>query len=223
MRVLVVDDEADVLSVLVRALERDGHTVTTAETLASARLAATAGTDLLLLDLGLPDGSGLTLCRELRAEGSTVPILMVTARSSVAARVEGLDSGADDFLTKPFAVAELRARVRALGRRGTMPRSLMLRTEASTLDFSARRALRDTAPVAVTAREWAILEFLANRVGRVVSRDDLLDGVWGDASESAAGSLEVLVGRLRKKLGADVVRTVRGEGYALGEVQAARG
>ena len=122
MRVLVVDDDPDVRSVLERALERDGHVVACATDLSSARAALAAHeTDVIVLDLGLPDGSGVELCRTLRAERETIPVLVVTARSEVTRRVEALDAGADDFLAKPFAVAELRARVRALGRRRALP------------------------------------------------------------------------------------------------------
>lgn len=217
VRVLVVDDEADVRSVVARALRTDGHVVTTSEDLATARDRVAQGTDLIVLDLRLPDGSGLALCAELRAQGCAVPILLLSAWSHVAVRVEGLDAGADDFLAKPFAVAELRARVRALGRRGTLAPSVIYRCEDVHLDFSGRHATRGGMPVAVTAREWAILEMLARRAGRVVSRRDLLEGVWGDAGELAASSLEVLIGRLRRKLGAELIRTLRGEGYALAE------
>lgn len=217
MRVLVIDDEADVRSVVERALRADGHAVATASDLASARDRIVDGTDLVVLDLRLPDGFGLELCRELRKDGSTVPILLLTALSQVALRVEGLDAGADDFLGKPFAVAELRARVRALGRRGAMPRGLTWQGDDVVLDLAGRHATRAGQAVAVTAREWAILEILVRRAGRVVPRSDLLESVWGDASETAANSLEVLVGRLRRKLGPDLIRTLRGEGYALAE------
>ena len=217
MRVLVIDDEAEVRSVVARALRADGHAVATAEDLESARERVAEGTDLIVLDLRLPDGFGLELCRELRADGSTVPILLLTALSQVALRVEGLDAGADDFLGKPFAVAELRARVRALGRRGALPRGLTYRQGDLVLDVAGRHATRAEREVAITAREWAILETLVRRAGRVVSRSDLLESVWGDASETAASSLEVLVGRLRRKLGSDLIRTLRGEGYALAE------
>lgn len=215
MRVLIVDDEADVRSVVARALRADGHAVTTAEDLDSARERAAEGADLIVLDLRLPDGFGLELCRELRAEGATIPILLLTALSQVALRVEGLDAGADDFLAKPFAVAELRARVRALGRRGALPRGLMYTREDVVLDFAGRHATRAEHDVAITAKEWAILEILVRRAGRVVSRIDLLESVWGEASKTASSSMEVLVGRLRRKLGSDLIRTLRGEGYAL--------
>lgn len=217
MRVLVVDDEADVRSVVARALRSDGHIVSTAEDLATARERASEGAELLVLDLRLPDGFGLALCRELRAAGSTVPILLLTALSQVALRVEGLDAGADDFLAKPFAIAELRARVRALGRRGALPRGLTYVRDDVVLDFAGRIARRADRDVAITAREWAILELLARRAGRVVARFDLLESVWGESSDAASSSLEVLIGRLRRKLGAEVIRTLRGEGYSLSE------
>jgi DNA-binding response OmpR family regulator len=215
VRILVVDDDRDVQTVLARALERDGHAVSTAGSLGESRDVLPSGIDLLVLDLGLPDGSGLELCKEVRIQGLTLPILILTARTQVDARVEGLDAGADDFLSKPFALAELRARVRALGRRGPVSRAFFHAHEDVLFDFSGRRATRGAREVAVTAREWAILELLAHRAGRVTTRADLLDGVWGDASESAGNSLEVLVARLRKKFGADIIKTLRGEGYSL--------
>ncbi|MBL8916737.1 MAG: response regulator transcription factor [Archangium sp.] len=215
MKVLVIDDEAEVREVTTRALSLDGHVVREAVDLQSARAAVDEGVELIVLDLRLPDGFGLTLCRELRAAGSTIPVLLLTALSQVATRVEGLDAGADDFLAKPFAVAELRARVRALARRGHLPSGFAHQFEDVHLDFPARRATKAGKEVPVTPREWSILELLARRSGRVVSRDELLESVWGEASESAASSLEVLIARLRRKLGAGLIRTMRGEGYAL--------
>jgi DNA-binding response OmpR family regulator len=217
VRVLLVDDEIELRSVVTRALTQEGHAVSTAGTLASAREALEPPPDVLVLDLALPDGVGLALCRELRMARSQVPILVLTAHSEVARRVEALDAGADDFLAKPFAVAELRARVRALARRGPLPRGLIHRQGELVVDFAGRHASRAGSEVPVTAREWAILELLARHGGRLVVRADLLEGVWGEATDSAAGSLEVLVARLRRKLGSGVIRTVRGEGYALGE------
>lgn len=199
---------------VARALEADGHRVSTAVDLASAKQALD-DIELVVLDLGLPDGSGLELCRWLREQGSRVPVLLLTAHSQVSNRVEGLDAGADDFLAKPFAVAELRARVRALGRRASLPRGQLHVTSTVRLDFSGRRATRNGAPVALTAREWAILELLAGRAGRVVSRADLLEAVWGDSDAATTNSLEVLIGRLRRKLGAETISTQRGEGYSL--------
>ncbi|MFZ5445801.1 MAG: response regulator transcription factor [Myxococcota bacterium] len=217
MRVLVVDDEAEVRSVVARALRADGHAVTTADDLQTARRRVAEGIELLVLDLRLTDGFGLELCRELRAEGASTPILVLTALSQIAVRVEGLDAGADDFLAKPFAVAELRARVRALGRRGALPRGLSYQSDEVRLDFAGRHATRAGRVVAITAKEWAILDVLARRAGRVVPRGELLESVWGESSETASSSMEVLVGRLRRKLGPELIRTLRGEGYALAE------
>lgn len=217
MRVLVVDDEDDVQAVISRALKLDEHAVATASDLATARQRIAEGTDLIVLDLRLPDGFGLDLCREVRSQGSTIPILVLTATSQVSLRVKGLDAGADDFMAKPFAIAELRARVRALGRRGAVTRDLVYVFDDVRLDLAGRAAHRGERPVAVTAKEWSILEVLAKQAGRFVSRTDLLEGVWGDASESAAGSLQVLIARLRRKLGPNLIKTLRGEGYSLAE------
>lgn len=217
VRILVVDDEEDLRSVAARALSADGHAVATAADLGSARDQVAEGTDLLVLDLRLPDGFGLDLCRELRAQGATLPIMLLTAWSHVALRVEGLDAGADDFLAKPFAVAELRARVRALGRRGSLPRGLTYACDDVVLDFAGRHAQRAGQDVAVTAKEWAILNILAQRAGRVVSRTQVLEGVWADTSENTSNILDVLIARLRRKLGNNLIRTLRGEGYSLAE------
>ncbi len=217
MRLLVVDDDVEVRDLLRRALERDGHVVTTVATADAARNALHEhSADVVVLDLALPDGSGIELCRELRAEGNGVPVLMLTAHSEVGMRVGSLDAGADDFLGKPFAVAELRARVRALGRRrATSTRIPPLTRGAVTVDFSARRAGRTGKSIELTAREWIVLETLAARAGRLVPRTELLEEGWGEATDANAASLEVLIGRIRRKLGSDFVRTIRGEGYAL--------
>jgi DNA-binding response OmpR family regulator len=218
MRVLVIDDHAEVLDLVKRTLVRDDHVVWTARSMREAHAELDAREiDLIVLDLGLPDGSGQALCRELRHAGNTVPLLVLTARSAVASRVDCLDAGADDYLSKPFAVAELRARVRALGRRRDTLRTFVYERGALVLDFAARRASVRGREAPITAREWSILELLAGRKGRVVTRRDLLDGVWGEASDSASASLDVLIGRIRRKLAPDVIRTVRNEGYAFGQ------
>lgn len=217
MRVLLIDDNAELRELVTRALTRDGHSVRSAASLAAAREALSEATpEVVVLDLGLPDGSGMDLCRSLRAEGERVPVLMLTAQGEVARRVEGLDAGADDFLAKPFAVAELRARVRALGRRGPASAASAWRQGAVTLDFAARRAVVDGVEVPLTAREWALMEFLSTRGGRVARRGEILDAVWGDDSPQASASLDVMAVRVRRKLGPAALRTVRGEGYALG-------
>lgn len=217
MHILVVDDNAELLALVAKSLEREGHRVATAKTSASASASLNAAIfDVVVLDVGLPDGSGLDLCRAARDQGITTPILILTASATVDQRVEGLDAGADDFLAKPFAVAELRARVRALGRRaGAAAPAGIWSSGDVTLDFAKRRAMVRAREVPLTAKEWAIVEMLASARGRVVPRTRILEEVWSERDVSAAASLEVLVTRIRKKLGSEAVRTVRGEGYAL--------
>lgn len=215
MRVLIVDDHGEVRDLLVRSLRRDGHDVTSAATASEARERLEVGSmAVIVLDVALPDGSGIDLCRELRRDGIRTPVLLLTAHAAVPERVAGLDAGADDFLGKPFAVSELRARVRALGRRGPELRPLAIRCAGAQLDFLARRAERVGTEVPLTAREWSLLEVLASRSGRFVSRQEITELVWGSAVEGAA-SLEVLVARIRRKLGDGVLRTMRGHGYAI--------
>jgi len=218
MRVLLVDDHAELLDLVARALTRDGHVVLTAASSSAAEAQLIEHSiDLLVLDLGLPDGSGQTLCRKLRRDGFAAPILVLTAQSAVSSRVESLDAGADDYLSKPFALAELRARVRALGRRTKSVRAYIYDRGGISLDFSARRAVIAGREAPITAREWSILELLAAAGGRVISRGELLDSVWGEVSDANSASLDVLIGRIRRKLSSDLVRTVRGEGYALAD------
>ncbi len=214
MRLLLVDDSTDLLDLVSRALSKEGHEVRTAIDITSARSAvAEEEPEVLVLDLALPDGTGIQLCRELREADKLFPILLLTAHGEVHRRVEGLNAGADDFLSKPFAMAELRARVRALARRGPLPRCSRIKVGKAELDLAAHRAFVDGQEVPITAREWAILELLASRKGRVVERYHILDTIWDEATESASSSLDVLVGRLRRKLGADFLQTIRGKGY----------
>lgn len=218
VRLLLVDDHPELVELVRRAFVADGHLVRTANTAAAADEAlADEPFDVIVLDLGLPDGSGLDVCRRLRSAGLPTPILMLTAQTAVDQRVESLDSGADDFLGKPFAIAELKARVRALGRRLALPTALAWVQGHRSLDFARRKALVAGTEVPLTAKEWSILEVLFLSQGRVVSRARLIEEVWGHEGDSAGSSLEVLVNRIRKKLGAELVRTVRGEGYAIAE------
>lgn len=216
MRILVVDDEHDVSDLVGRALQREGHLVRLAGSLAEAEAAVVdAVPELVVLDMVLDDGSGLDLCKGFRRRGLHMPVLLLTAHGEVPRRLEGFDAGADDFLAKPFAIAELRARVRALGRRGPILRPAIATFGEIELDLTARRARRAGAEVPVTAREWAVLELLLVRRGRLVTRGDILESVWGDGSDAASASLDVIVARIRRKLGSDAIRTVRGEGYAI--------
>lgn len=218
MRVLLVEDSAPTRDLLERSLGEAGIELVTAARVATGlRHAASAEFDVIVLDLMLPDGSGLDLCRELRARGIATPVLCLTARGEVADRVEGLDAGADDYLRKPFALAELHARVRALARRRGQAPPARLELRTVTIDFAARRLVRAGREAALTAREWAVLEVLAARAGRLVSRADLLEIVWRDSTGSSSESLDVIMSRLRRKLAdpsrAECVRTVRGVGY----------
>lgn len=214
MKVLVVDDHPEVLDLVARALARDGHDVDAVTTTRDARLRVTQGnTDLIVLDVTLPDGSGVELCRSLRGEGSRTPILFLSAQNSVENRVTGLDAGADDFLGRPFAVAELRARVRALARRSSIPKEHIVVRGAVRLDLPGRRATVGKGEVSLTAREWALLELLASR-DVPVSRDEILGILWRGVRKGGA-SLEVLIARIRKKLGNELIQTLRGYGYRL--------
>jgi two-component system, OmpR family, response regulator len=217
VRVLVVDDHLETRKLLVRNLALAAHGVITAASCAEAKTAlGTESFDVVILDVMLPDGSGIDLCAQLRALRVQVPILLLTARADVPSRVSGLDAGADDYLAKPFALAELLARVNALGRRGPILRDRSVTFGAVVVDFEARRVRIEGKAVPLTAKELAIVNLLAARCGRVVPRDQLIECVWGDVTDSARASLEVLVARIRRKLGesAGLLRTVRGLGYA---------
>lgn len=218
MRVLVIEDSAPTRDLLMRSLSDAGMTVVpTARAATGLRAALTAEFDVIVLDLMLPDGDGLDVCRSIRAEGVRTPILCLTARAEVADRVQGLDAGADDYLRKPFALAELHARLRALARRrGTKPES-RVKAGVVSIDFVGRRLQRGAEEVPLTTREWAVLELLVARTGSVVSRSDLLEGAWGETTAAASDSLDVILSRLRRKIGSLEegcgIRTVRGEGF----------
>lgn len=220
MRVLVVEDHAATRKLLEGALRESGHTPDGAADLATARQkVATGGYALVVLDWMLPDGSGLDLCREMRGTNDSTPILVLTARGDVDDRVEGLDAGADDYLKKPFAVAEFRARVRALLRRGPRLELTVARLGPVDVHITLRRVMVHGKEVPITAREFSILEVLLRRRGGIVPRSDILLDVWGEETENSAASLEVLLGRLRRKLassgGEGLIRTHRGIGYSI--------
>jgi DNA-binding response OmpR family regulator len=221
MRVLLVEDEKKVASFVARALREDTYAVDVAENGPKAlELATQKSYDAILLDVRLPGLSGIEVCRELRELGIETPILMLTARTLVEQRVEGLDAGADDYLTKPFALAELRARVRALVRRGFAKSAPTLRYADLELDRHRRRAKRGTDDIRLTSKEFALLEFLLLRAPSLVTRTEIIEHVWDSHFDSGTNLVDVYINRLREKIGhsgsTDLIHTVRGVGYRLG-------
>jgi DNA-binding response OmpR family regulator len=219
-RVLVVEDELKLGSALESGLGEAQYTVDLAldgeEALDFAR---TVEYDAIVLDVLLPKIDGLEVCRRLRAAGSRSPILLLTARDALADKVAGLDSGADDYLTKPFAFDELLARLRALLRRDSATREPLLRLGDLTLDPAAQRVTRADRPIDLTAREYRLLETLLRRPGAVVTRETIIESVWGFDYPDSSNLVEVYMGRLRRKLacggGPALIQTVRGAGYRL--------
>jgi two-component system response regulator MprA len=222
-RVLVVDDDPQLREALSRALELDGYEVTTASNGVKALDAISAARpDLMVLDVMMPYVGGLDVCRTLRDRKDRLPILVLTARDEVGDRVAGLDAGADDYLTKPFALEELRARLRALLRRSSADETSetdRLVYDDLVLDPLARTVHRGDRSIDLTRTEFALLELLMRNAGRPLQRDVIMDRVWGWESEPTSNSLEVFIGYLRRKTEAAgeprLIHTVRGIGYVL--------
>lgn len=222
MRILVVDDEPAVRDAVQRALKLESYQVETASDGAEALKALTvASPDLVILDLLMPRVDGLEVCRRLRAAGDSTPVLMLTARDSVANRVEGLDAGADDYLVKPFALDELLARVRALLRRSSPEGQQLLKFSDLTMDTTSREVKRGSRAIELTRTEFLLLELFLNNPRRVLTREIILDRVWGFDFGPESNSLEVYIGYLRKKMEVDgeprLIHTIRGVGYVLRE------
>jgi two-component system copper resistance phosphate regulon response regulator CusR len=221
VRLLLVEDEPSAAQVLAGGLREHAYAVdVAADGDAAVFQAGTTDYDAVILDVMLPLKDGFAVCRAIRESGSPVPILMVTARDAVEARIEGLDSGADDYLVKPFDFRELLARLRALIRRGRGPLlPERLRLGPLTLETRSRRAWMRQRELALTAKEYALLEYLAHRAGDVVSRADIAEHVWDEHYDPLSNVVDVYVQRLRRKLdppGAEsLIRTRRGEGYQL--------
>ncbi|WP_109509769.1 response regulator transcription factor [Nocardioides speluncae] len=220
MRVLLVEDEAKLAALVARGLSEHGDVVDVVGTGAEALASASGGEyDVVLLDVRLPDLDGFRVCRQLRAAFVWTPVLMLTARTAVADRITGLDSGADDYLAKPFAFQELLARMRALARRGPVPRPTDLAVGDLRFDLAGRRVWRGETEISLSAKELALLEAFMRRPGQVLTRELLLELAWGDAHEVASNVVDVYVGYLRAKLdrpfGVTSLQTVRGAGYRI--------
>lgn len=216
MRILLVEDDRMIAEGVRKALRGEGFAVDWVQDGDAALTAATSETyDLVLLDLGLPKRDGLDVLRSLRARGNALPVLIVTARDAIADRVKGLDAGADDYLVKPFDLDELGARMRALIRRQAGRCESVIRHGPLTLDPSAHQVTLDGAPVALSAREFALLEALLARPGAVLSKTQLEEKMYGWGEEIGSNTVEVYIHALRKKLGADLIRNVRGLGYMI--------
>ncbi|KAB2912907.1 MAG: response regulator transcription factor [Hyphomicrobiaceae bacterium] len=219
MRILVVEDERKLATDLAKALAGAGHVVEEAGNGEHAWfLGDTEDYDLIILDLGLPKLDGVQVLKRWRANQRTMPVLVLTARDSWSEKVEAIDIGADDYLTKPFRMEELLARVRALLRRQTKHSSAMLEVGEILLDTRHSRVTKAGTPVDLSPLEYRLLHYLMHHAGRAVSQIELTEHVYSQDFERESNAIEVLIGRLRRKLGADAVKTRRGYGYYTGEL-----
>jgi two-component system copper resistance phosphate regulon response regulator CusR len=222
MRILLVEDDPRLAQTLARGLREHAYAVdVVGDGDAAVYQAAVTPYDAIVLDVMLPGRDGLAVCRELRRRGSTVKVLMLTARDTIADRVAGLDTGADDYLTKPFAMEELLARLRALLRRGTSLEATTLTVADLEVDTRARTVRRGGRAVPLTTKEYTLLEYLARNAGRVVGRAEIADHAWDDNYDPFSNLIEVYISRLRKKIDAEgtpLLHTRRGAGYLLGVV-----
>lgn len=217
---LVVEDEARLAAALRRGLQAEGFAVDiAADGQDGLEMARHGGYDAMILDVMLPRLSGYRVVRQLRAERHWLPVLMLSAKDGEYDQADGLDCGADDYLTKPFSYVVLLARLRALLRRGAQARPVVLAFGDVELDPAERRVLVGGTEVTLTTREFALLEYLMRHPGQVVSKTELLDHVWDAALDTAPNAVEVYVGYLRRKIGRDRLETVRGAGYRLAAVE----
>lgn len=220
MRILVAEDDVRMAAMLQRGLREDGYSVDVTGDGAEAVWQATeVAYDAMVLDVMLPGADGFEVCRRLREAGRWVPVLMLTARTDVTDRVRGLDSGADDYLPKPFSFSELSARLRALLRRGAPERPAVLSVGGLRVDPATRQAWRDEQPLELSAKEFALLELFVRRRGQVLTRTIILEHVWDFAYDGVSNVVDQYVAYLRRKIdrpfGVDQLETVRGAGYRL--------
>jgi DNA-binding response OmpR family regulator len=220
MRILLVEDEPRMASVIARGLREESYAVDVANDGETGLYQASINDyDLIVLDVLLPQRDGYEVCRELRAQGIATPVLMLTARATVDDRLTGFDAGADDYLTKPFSFLELLARIRALLRRDSQLRPDTLQIEDLIINSASHHVSRANHAVQLTAKEYALLEYLARRVGQLVSRAEIAAHVWDDSFDPFSNTIEVYMNRLRKKIdeqsSTKLLHTRRGEGYIL--------
>ena len=220
LRILLVEDELSAARMLAKGLREQAYAVDVVADGEEALYRASINDyDLVILDVMLPRKNGIVVCRELRAAGSALPVLMLTARDSVPDRIAGLDTGADDYLTKPFDFHELLARVRALLRRGPVLQPELIQVADLTVDTRARRVQRGGRRIELTAKEFALLDYLARNVDQVVGRASIAEHVWDENFDPFSNLIEVYIQRLRRKLddgqSRKLLRTLRGEGYML--------
>ena len=216
-RILVVEDERRLASFLEKGLRANGFATTALEDGVSAIGTATDDNfDLMILDLGLPDVDGLRVLREIRARGERMPVVILTARDDIGDKVTGLDDGANDYVTKPFKFEELLARIRVQLRSEGPTEATLLEADGVALDLRTRRASVKGESVTLTAREFTMLETLMRHRGQVLSREQLLSHVWGYDFDPGSNVVDVYIGYLRRKLGEEAIKTVRGMGYMLG-------
>ncbi|NVN36760.1 response regulator transcription factor [Komagataeibacter swingsii] len=223
MRILIVEDEHDLGTAVHERVRLDGHAVDWFTTLEDARAAmATVDYDFMLLDLGLPDGNGRDLLREIRRTSSDIAILITTAQDQISDRIAGLSDGADDYTVKPYDLNELAARIAAVARRYAAPRrQARYRIGKIVIDRENQSISRDGQGLDLTAREWAIMELLSRSPGRIYSRQQIDTVLYALDRDVDSNTVEVFVSRLRKKVGNTVIRTIRGRGYCLADGEAA--
>lgn len=217
MRILLIEDDPGLGNAVRDQIASDGHVTDLAPSLSYARdLLATMAYDLILLDLGLPDGRGLDFLKALRTKGSVTPVMILTADDRITERIEGLNTGADDYIVKPFDLAELSARVSAVGRRYTGNPNPLISLGALAIDLSSRSIHSPAGQIDLSQREWIIFEALLQRPGQIVSKSQIEDQLYSFDAEVESNTIEVYVSCLRKKLGKEAVETIRGLGYRLG-------
>lgn len=217
MRILLVEDTVGLGEVIRDQIADEGHAIDWMQSISHAEASIrTTRYDLILLDLMLPDGSGIDLLKKIRHLGNTTPVIILTARDQLSDRIKGLNAGADDYLVKPFDLSELSARIAAVSRRYTGNPNPIVNLGTLTVDLTKHLIFRDGVVINLTAREWALLEAFIQRPGTLLSKSQLEDHLYAFGAEIESNTIEVYISRLRKKLGKDQLETVRGLGYRMG-------